>query len=298
MGYQLLGLIGSMLIGILLTLLCSTVVIAIFFPTLSLATVQNATNFADPNVLNAMRCLIAIQTIFFFGVSALLYAYIATTKWAKYLGLTTSIKPIALVFVGIAVMVASLPLVSFLTQVNLQLPMAATLVGEETKLANLTAALLQMNSFIDFITTLFVVAFLPALCEELIFRGCMQQVITNVVGKQNVISAIFITAIIFAMLHGQFQTLLPRVLLGYVLGLLFYYSKSIWPGVIAHFINNGAQVALIYFGVNNVSEITNMKQQPPTPIWQAALSLIAIGGCIWVYVKLAKAKNNTTSTLR
>jgi membrane protease YdiL (CAAX protease family) len=57
---------------------------------------------------------------------------------------------------------------------------------------------------------------------------------------------ILITATIFSALHGQFLGFVPRLILGIVLGALYWFSGSIYPGIIAHFLNNAVQVVLIY----------------------------------------------------
>ncbi len=57
---------------------------------------------------------------------------------------------------------------------------------------------------------------------------------------------IIFTAVLFSVLHG-FLGFFPRLALGIILGALYWYSGSIWPGLLVHFLNNALQVLLVYY---------------------------------------------------
>ena len=102
-----------------------------------------------------------------------------------------------------------------------------------------------MKSINDLITMLVILAILPAIAEEVFFRGVLQRLFIQITRRPWI--GIIITAMIFSALHGQFLGFIPRLVLGIVLGALYWYSGSIYPGMIAHFLNNAVQVILVYY---------------------------------------------------
>ncbi len=100
---------------------------------------------------------------------------------------------------------------------------------------------------------LFVVALLPALCEELLFRGALQQLFCRMVRNPHV--AIWLTAAVFSLFHGEIFAFLPRFVLGAALGYLFYYGGSLWFNVTAHFINNALAIIVFYLCSKGVVDV-------------------------------------------
>jgi len=91
------------------------------------------------------------------------------------------------------------------------------------------------------------VALVPAVFEELAFRGALQPLLIKATGKPWV--GIAIASVIFSAIHFQFYGFLPRVFLGALFGWFAYRSGSLLPGMLAHFVNNaGAAVTLWYTG--------------------------------------------------
>jgi uncharacterized protein len=100
------------------------------------------------------------------------------------------------------------------------------------------------SSFGIMILNLLIIAVIPAIGEEFIFRGVLQRIFYNYFKSGHL--AVWITAIIFSTLHFQFFGFLPRFLLGLVFGYLFFWSETLWLPVIAHFINNSVPVVMAY----------------------------------------------------
>ncbi len=95
-----------------------------------------------------------------------------------------------------------------------------------------------------FLANLLIIGLIPSVGEEIVFRGLLQPALRESLG--NDFLGIFATAIIFSAIHLDFQGLMPRFLLGIVLGLAYYYTRSLWWPIIIHFIHNGGQVVLSY----------------------------------------------------
>ncbi|CAN5270279.1 hypothetical protein BH11BAC6_BH11BAC6_03030 [soil metagenome] len=101
-----------------------------------------------------------------------------------------------------------------------------------------------MKNINDYIFSIMMLAIVPALFEEMFFRGCLQQVMVSL--TKNATAGILITSIIFSAIHVSYYGFLPRLFLGLLLGYIFYYSKNIWLSVAAHFLNNAFAVTSIY----------------------------------------------------
>ena len=90
--------------------------------------------------------------------------------------------------------------------------------------------------------------------------------------------SIIVTSILFSALHMQFFGFLPRLLLGLLFGYYFYWSRSLWLPIFAHFINNGAAVVVAFLAARgqidiNYEEFGNYNQQIPLIVLNTLLSI-------------------------
>jgi membrane protease YdiL (CAAX protease family) len=108
-----------------------------------------------------------------------------------------------------------------------------------------------MFSFLDttdpvvILYNIFLIAIVPAVGEELLFRGGIQNLLIRWLKNPHV--AIIATAILFSAMHMQFLTFLPRFVLGLVLGYLMVYGRSIWYSIIGHFTNNFLSLVVFHY---------------------------------------------------
>ncbi|QNR84194.1 CPBP family intramembrane metalloprotease [Pedobacter riviphilus] len=109
----------------------------------------------------------------------------------------------------------------------------------------MTIQLITVRSNFDFIVNLVMIAVIPAIGEELMFRGGVQRSLTRAFDNPHV--AIWLSAIIFSAIHVQFYGFVPRMLLGAGFGYLYYYSGSIWYAMLAHFLNNAYAVCAAFY---------------------------------------------------
>jgi len=117
--------------------------------------------------------------------------------------------------------------------------------------------LLGSTAVSDLLINLLVIAIIPAVGEELLFRGVIQKQFTALTHSKG--AAVVLTAILFSALHMQFFGFLPRFALGVLLGYLYVWSGSIWLPVLAHFFNNATAVLLVW-----VAEREGMPFNPDT----------------------------------
>ena len=119
--------------------------------------------------------------------------------------------------------------------------------------------MLSLTTVGDLLLQLFVVALIPAVCEELFFRGALQQIFRQWFGNAHV--AIVVTALVFSLAHGDLYGLVPRFVLGLLLGYLFYLSGSLLVNISAHFFNNALIVVLYHLYNKGV-----LLSSPDTPL--------------------------------
>lgn len=152
-----------------------------------------------------------------------------------------------MLLIGIALMFVSLPLTNILgtwnEKANFGESLETLLKMLEDAAGDLTERMLQVDTIWGLLGNLLVIALIPAIGEELTFRGVLQQSLTR---RCNPHLAIWLSAFIFSFIHFQFYGFLPRMFLGLILGYMFYYSGSLWTSILMHFINNGTAVVVAY----------------------------------------------------
>lgn len=108
-------------------------------------------------------------------------------------------------------------------------------------------------------------ALIPAVAEELFFRGFM---LNTLFGKfKNIHLSIVVSALIFALIHMQVLKLVPMMFLGIIFGYIVYWTGTIWTSVLAHFLNNAFAVYALYFVTDgNYDQVLNQQQYTPTTL--------------------------------
>lgn len=204
------------------------------------------------NNIVLMKWLQLIQTVFTFVLPAFLLAFLFG-KGVTYL----KFKPIRSPFIWFSVILLmpfALPAVNWLKSLNDMVVLPDFMAGielwmqqMETQSQVLTEKFLGVSTYDGLALNLLVMAAIPALGEELFFRGILQTVLSE---KLNRHLTVWITAFIFSAIHLQFYGFLPRLLLGAALGYLFLFSGSIWAPIVAHFVNNALAVTFAFLSFN------------------------------------------------
>lgn len=205
----------------------------------------------DPNVVNGLRLVQLFNSMGIFVAPPLIFGWLKAKNPVHYFKLNRAPHPDK-ALLAFLIIVAALPVINLLAQWNasLHLPEAfseleAWMRSTEKSAEQLVEALLKMESTNTLLFNLLVIAVIPAVGEELFFRGGLQPLIQK--GLKNRHAAIWITAFLFSALHGQFLGFIPRLLLGALLGYLFVWSKNLWLPIIAHFANNGIAVLVAFY---------------------------------------------------
>ncbi|MFA6262281.1 MAG: CPBP family intramembrane glutamic endopeptidase [Bacteroidia bacterium] len=246
----------------------------------------------NPAVLQTMKLVQGLNSIGTFLLPAMLFPR-ALQLWPSEF-IRSSVKPDAItVLLSLLVLVVSMPFISQLIQWNEAFVFPPELAGLEMKLKEtqasaerMTKAFVQSNGTGGFITNVFLIAFLPAICEEFLFRGTFMRFLIFCFKKEHI--AVILSAFVFSMMHGEFYGFVPRFVLGIFLGYITVYSNSIWPAVAMHFLNNSLALLAMHFHWDE-SGIFFFDDSYIFPFYITALSGIAAIALIWaIYRKNIK----------
>lgn len=215
---------------------------------------SNSTDLSAINAQNvgSFKWLQSWSSIGVFILPSILFVYLTEMKFV--ISKSFSRNQLA---ISICAMLFCIPIINYLALWNEAIHLPQFLSGiedwmraSEAKSAIIMEYFLRMDTYGDLFINLFVIALIPAVGEEFLFRGVIQRGLTK--WKNNPHFGIWISAFLFSAFHMQFLGFVPRFLIGGFFGYLFLWSGSIWLPVIAHFINNALAVVLIFTASRNV----------------------------------------------
>lgn len=237
----------------------------------------------DKTATSSLKWLQCIQTLSLFLLPALLCAWWWDGNHRPFRWLRMD-KMISWRVVGLAalVMVCAIPGINLLADLNnrIVLPECLSSLEQffrqmEEEAALLTERFMQADNVWVMMINMGLMAVLPALAEEMSFRGVLQQLLG---GRRHV--AIWLTAVIFSAIHMQFYGFIPRMLMGALFGYVFVWTGSLWVPIVMHFVNNGMAVLVYYIlSSKGVSIDTNYADTlgAGTTWWLGIISLLTVG---------------------
>ena len=244
----------------------------------------------NPAYVNALKVIQVVSTIIIFFVPAVITARIASKKPFQRLGLDPGVK-INRAIAAILILFCALPLVGFLAEVNKAIPITAGLKkvfdNMESQYAEQVKLMATFKTPLDYIIALFIIALMPAIVEELFFRGAMQNIFMR--WFKNPLLVIFITAFIFSAIHFSWYGFIPRLALGMILGYIFYYTGNLWYSISAHFFNNALMVTILYWQYTKDKKI-DMEVGDSAPWWAGAISAALVIGLFLLLKKMSATK--------
>jgi len=251
---------------------------------------------SDPANAGYIRLAQGLGAMAIFLMPALLVNYITQGKSFFWLGFNAQVNLPQLIFGFLLIIAAnfiSAPVDETVKWVVMHFPSldSKAVSLEKAYIENLQAMGVIHGGW-DFILSLFIMALLPALFEEVFFRGLLQQLFVRWWGRPML--GILAASLVFSLVHASIYLFAGRAILGFALGYMFYLSKNIWLNVVAHFLNNAVAVFQLYWvSRGNGQPIdTQSKFNPLTDYWFALMAVIA---AYFVYKALVKwsAKNNS-----
>lgn len=238
-----------------------------------------ALDYSTPDGQLTIRIVQMFQTFGTFLFPPLLISLLASENAGKYLGFRPT--GLNLVMLSVLLVIIFIPGVNLIASLNAKIPVPGWMHNMEESAERLIKALLITDSYGKMFLNLFVVAVLPAIAEELFFRGLLQKYFIKL--TRSTLAGVVVTSLIFSAIHFQFLGFIPRFMLGMVFGYLYVWTNSIWTPIIVHFVNNGLAV-IVYFligkGIAPSDVETIGKASDPWPI--GIFSLIFSAILFWV----------------
>lgn len=249
----------------------------------------------NPKYRSALLVIQSVSSIFTFLVPALVTASIASKNPKRHLGFTSSfnIKAVVLVFL---VMGSAILAGGVLGDLNKAIPISKSLKAHFDALENqyneAIRSILVFRNIGDYLISLLVIAVIPAIVEEVMFRGSMQQLLIR--WFKYPLLGILITSFIFSAIHFSWYGFLPRMALGIVLGYIFYATRNVWYSILAHFFNNGLTVTFVYLQYLKEKKI-DINSEETIPSWAGVIASFLLILLFKYLFRIAKPKNIVTT---
>jgi hypothetical protein len=240
-----------------------------------------------------VKGLLIVQFLGLFLLPPLVFAYLADPRPINFVGLKRPQKK-SFLLLAVIVMVAAYFTVEFLGIVNEAivhlLPKGTQdwINRGEAEANGMLESVLTVKSPLDLLKTIFLVGVLPAIGEELFFRGILQRFFIQIF--KAAWPGIIFTAFLFSAFHMQFMGLIPRMALGIILGSLYWYSGSLYTSILGHFIYNVINVFLIYF------KVADLDAKPGSVMIFSLVGLISIAVVIFILNWLRKKSTTRYQT--
>jgi membrane protease YdiL (CAAX protease family) len=191
--------------------------------------------------VNTVRLSEAFYNFFIFAIPAIVFANAFAPEKFKWFKLNKPVSP-QLLLLGVIAMAAAIFGFLYIENIITNALTDPQVKEYEKAVQAQNNWVYNMPAFSDLLTCLFASAFVPAVCEELFFRGTLQQQLSEWTKKPHI--AIFITAVFFTLLHADIAGLPTVFAGGLMLGYAFYWTGSLRTNILMHFIFNGLTIVL------------------------------------------------------
>lgn len=247
---------------------------------------------ANPQSKDSLEFLYLFQFINAFGtfiLAPLFFVYLTEPGTGRFFQTRMSPNVVILLLAAVA-MYTILPFINYLSDINAHLTLPQSLSGlmqwmkdKQAQAEEITTAFLSVKSLGVLSLNLFIIALMPAIGEELVFRGVIQQHLQAWMRNKHL--AVLFTAIIFSAIHLEFFGFLPRFVLGLMLGYMFVYTKNLWVPIFAHFVNNASSIIIFYLHYNGYINVKMENFGAIPGILAISISLILT---IWIFSFIKK----------
>jgi membrane protease YdiL (CAAX protease family) len=208
-------------------------------------------NINNPNVVLALKITQLFSAIGTFFIPPIIAAYLFSDNVKEYIGATKKVST-QQVILAVILFLCIQPFVNWMSLINagIKVPdwLQNILNSPGNSAQKISEALMKGDSVFSLLLSAFVISIVPAVSEELIFRGVIQKLFIDLAKNKHF--GIILTATLFSAMHMDVAGFIPRFALGAMLGYLYVWSGSIYLPIIAHFTNN-LLAFLLEVGKNN-----------------------------------------------
>ena len=208
-------------------------------------------NLADKDSIRTVKMLNFFFHLGTFILPSILFAKLGAFEPSDYL-LTKKRPQLTPLLIILALFFAIIIFNDWLASINAKLDLS--FISKELQEEIYYNQVVQDKSIYAYIGTtwrsfalnIFLLAIIPAIGEEFVFRGVLQNLIAK--ASQKIHLSVWLTAFLFAFIHFQFMDFLPRFFLGAAFGYVVILTGKIWYSMILHFLNNALAI-FIHFGI-------------------------------------------------
>ena len=247
----------------------------------------------DPENIGIARLMQVLGTFTMLFIPAVLFSLVCNGKNPLWLGFNKYINVYQVLLGFLIIFTANImaaPLEQIVKSIVGYLPSLDKMAKELEATYNEQVILISnLKSWPEFMLAILIMAFFPAMFEEVFFRGAIQQLLVK--WWKMPLLAIIVTSLLFSLIHMSVYLFLSRAVLGFVLGLMYYKTKNIWVNIIAHFLNNLIAVAQL-FSMSKNKEKMDISKLDPKVDWWFALIAIAILFFLFKLLTRYSARNN------
>lgn len=266
--------------------------------------------FPDRTSIASLKWLQLFQTLALFFLPPLLMAFFCCEKPLQWLHLNRGMSWQTALF-AVVLMLCAIPGINLLSYLNQQLtlpsflePLEALMRSQEDAANQLTEQFLQVNTIWGLLINVGLMALLPALSEELTFRGTIQSFFSNSPDSNGTFSAIhslsartkigiWATAIIFSFVHFQFYGFVPRMLMGAMFGYMLAWTGSLWVPMLMHFTNNAVAVLSYYITYNYSLDPDSLDSiGTSSTLWLGVISILIVLAALICYPRFLQKQAN------
>lgn len=215
------------------------------------------------------------------ALPAVLLARLHTTRIGAFLRIRRT--DLRLIGLGILGVLGMQPVVQWLAQINQALPLPeAVRLFEQTQL-EMIRSVLESGMGVSF--NLVMLALVPGLCEELLFRGYAQRQFERWGGPA---AGVVLSGILFGAYHLRPTQLLPLIVLGTYLAYLTWRTGSLWPAIVVHMAHNGLAVLISAYVRRQPAYDMTALEQAPMPWYAVVGGFVILGSVLYLLHPLAR----------
>lgn len=239
----------------------------------------------DPRNVAFTRLAQVIGTFFLFFIPAVLFSMVVNGRNTFWLGFNRYFRWNQVGIAFFLILVASFafaPLSDITKNIAGHFPRFNAFAKElEDAYSEQVKVLSNLKSWPEYATALAIMAFFPALFEEVFFRGVLQNLLEK--WWRGPWLAIIVTSIIFSIFHSSIYLFFTRMALGCLLGYIYYLTRNIWINVIAHFLNNALAVTQM-FVMYKQNQAVDMDKLDPHVSWWWSLATFLILAILFYFL--------------
>jgi uncharacterized protein len=234
-------------------------------------------NIKDTDI-SLLKYIQLIQSVSLFIIPAIILNHILFQPDRNFIA-ARKFPSITLSILVLITLIVSSPLIEILLKWNSSIKLPSFMAGIELKLqesenraAFLTEKLLSGQRITDYLFNILMVAIIPAIGEEFLFRGIIQRLFAA--SLKNMHLSVLFAAMLFSAFHFQFYGFFPRLALGMFFGYLFFWSGSIWIAVLAHFFNNFFEITIEFLDKNYGTNLSALIEKFQSDQLEILISLV------------------------